>query len=78
MRDVAQDLGDADLEPVLGLARALAHDEDAVVLLDHGRRRHPVQRLDLVAVTVGPDHDRAVGLEHQQAGRLGQVRARTT
>ena len=73
--DVARHLGELDLEPVLGLARALAHDHlggRALNLLDHRRRRHPVERL--VATGVGVDQDRAVGLDHDQPQRLGQQR----
>ena len=71
--DVAQHLVDEDLEPVLGLARALADDEALeriAFLLDHRRRRHPVERL--VAARVRMDEDRAVGLEHEQPVGLGQ------
>ena len=61
-----------DLEPVLGLARALAHDDRqrVALLLDHRRRRHPVERL--VAAGVGVHEHRPVGLEHEQARRLRQ------
>ncbi len=67
---VAQHLEDADLEPVLGPARALAHHDPVAVLLDHGRRRHPVQRL--VAAAVGVHEHGAVGFQHQQARRNRQ------
>src|SRR5262249_38671481 len=48
-RDVAEDLGDRELEPILGGARALAYDDPADRVsfqFDRRRRRHPVQRLD--------------------------------
>ncbi len=48
-----------------------------VLLLDDRRRGHPVQRLDVRAAAVGPDHERAVGLEHQQPHGLGQNRGET-
>ena len=44
----------------------------ATLLFEHRRRGHPVQRPDIRAATVGPDHERAVGLEHQQADGLRQ------
>ena len=69
VRDVAQHLVEPDLEPVLRLSRRL-RTTSASPLLDHGRRRHPVQRL--VAAGVGVDEHGAVGLEDQQARRLGQ------
>ena len=65
VRDVAQHLVQPDLEPVLRLARPLADDDALAVLLDHGRRRHPVQ--GLVAPGVCVDEHAAVRLEHQQA-----------
>src|SRR5581483_9854994 len=70
--EVAEDLGDANLEPVLATAGPLAHDDAARLLLDHGRRGHPVQRL--VAARVRVHEHRAVRLEHEQARRLGQER----
>ena len=44
--------------------------ERLALVLDHGRRRHPVLRLE--AARVGVDEKRAVRLEHQQPHRLGQ------
>ena len=60
-----------DVQGVVALD--LAHDDAAVLLLDRRRRRHPVQRL--VAAGVRVDHHRPVGLDHEQAQRLGQVGA---
>ena len=63
--DVGEHLRDRDLEQLL--LAALAHEQTleptvlAVLLLDHGRRDHPVQRLDVGAAAVGPHHERAVG-----------------
>ena len=68
--DVREHLGDADVEPVLAGARALAHDDPIGLLLDHRRRRHPVARLE--AAVVGVDHHRPVALDHDQPQRLGQ------
>src|SRR5215207_7906588 len=68
---VAQDLDEADLEPVPGAAGTLAHDEQVARLLDDGRRRHPVQRL--VAARVRMDEHRSVVLHDQQPRGLGQV-----
>src|SRR3954470_9101224 len=65
---VRDHLGDADLEPVVALE--LAHHHQAGLLLDHRRRRHPVERL--VAAAVGVDEHGTVGLDHQQPQRLGQ------
>ena len=45
---------------------------DVAVVLDHGRRRHPVQRL--VPAGVGVDEHRAVVLQHQEPCRLRQER----
>ena len=48
------------VEPVLRLAGPLAHDEPLERLalgLDHGRRRHPVLRLE--AAGVGVDEQRS-------------------
>ena len=70
---VAQDLDDPDVELVLGLARPLAHDdalERLALGLDHGRRRHPVLRLE--PARIGVDEERAVRLQHQQAHGLGE------
>jgi hypothetical protein len=72
--DVAQHLDELDLQAVLVLPWALADDDAALAFLDHRRRRHPVQGLDLVAVAVGPDHHGPVGLDHQEPSRLGQIR----
>ena len=69
--ELGQDLGEPDLEPVLAAARPLPHDDRPVALLDHGRRRHPVQRLVPAAVRV--DEDGAVRLEDEQPDRLRQV-----
>src|SRR3954447_5088184 len=69
---IGDDVGEPDLEPVVALE--LAHDEQAGLLLDHRRRRHPVQRLDLMATAVGPHHERAVALDHQQPQRLREPR----
>ena len=66
---VADDLGQRDLELVV--AFDLAHRDDVALLLDRGRRRHPVQ--GLVATGVRVHEHRPVGLDHQQAHRLGQV-----
>ena len=68
---VAQDLDEADLQPVLGATLPFPHDDQVAGLLDHGRRRHPVEWL--VAPGVGVDQHRAVVLDHEQARRLGQV-----
>ena len=70
VRHVAQHLEQSDFEPVFIRARAFPDDQRVSVLLDRGRRGHPVQRL--VAAGVGVDEDRAVGLEHEQARRLGK------
>ena len=70
---VAQDLDDADVEAILGLARPLPHDDPLqrlALVLDHGRRGHPVLRLEAACVCV--DEERAVRLQHQQPHRLGQ------
>ena len=51
----------------------LAHDdalERLALGLDHGRRRHPVLRLE--PARVGVDEERAVRLQHQQAHGLGE------
>ena len=55
------------------LPGALAHDDALqrfALVLDHGRRRHPVLRLE--ATGVGVDEKRPVRLDHQQPHRLGQ------
>ena len=70
--DVGEHFVQADLEAILAAAGALADDEHAVAFLDHGRRRHPVERP--VAAGVGVHEHRAVGLDHHQARRLRQVR----
>jgi hypothetical protein len=44
--DVGQDLGDADVQPVLSGPRAFAHDDPIGLLLDHRGRRHPAMVLD--------------------------------
>ena len=67
---VGEHLLDADLEPVLARAGALADHDQPGLLLDDGGRRHPV--LGLEAAGVGVDHHGAVGLEHEQPQRLGQ------
>ena len=41
-----------DLEPILARAGALAHDEHVAAVLEHGRRRHPVERLEPAGVGV--------------------------
>ncbi len=46
-----------------------------VVLLDHRRGRHPVERFHARATAVGPHHEGAVGLDHQQPHGLRQHRA---
>src|SRR5947207_3383115 len=61
VRDVAQHLDQADLEPVFGLPGALPDDDRVTVLLERGRRRHPVE--GLVAPRIGVDEHRAVVLE---------------
>ena len=71
---VGQHLDELDLEPVLGAAGALAHDDQVARVLDHGRRRHPVQGLHGKPPTVRPEHDGAVLLDHQQADTLGEPR----
>ncbi len=78
VRDVGEHLEHADLQPVLGLARSLTDDEPGervAVLLDHGRGRHPVERL--VAARVGVHEDGAVGLEDEQPHGLRQVGVQT-
>jgi hypothetical protein len=70
--ELGEELRDPDLEPVLRAPGALAHHDHVVPLLDHGWRRHPVQRL--VAAAVGVDEHGAVRLEDEQANRLRQVR----
>jgi hypothetical protein len=74
VRRVRDHLGDPDVEPVLSFE--LAHDDQAVLLLDHRRRSHPVQRL--VAARVGVHEHRAVGLDHQQPQRLGEPGGQAT
>ena len=54
----------------------VARDDHAVVLLDHARRVHPVERL--VRLGVGVDRDRAVGLEQDEPGRRREPRAEPT
>ena len=66
--DVREHLEQPDLEPVLAASGALADDEHVAAVLEHRRRRHPVERL--VAAGVGVDEHRAVGLHHQQPRRL--------
>src|SRR6266566_8839428 len=73
VRDVAQHLGEPDLEHVLGLQ--LAHDEPLAFVLDERRRRHPVQRL--VSAGIVMDEDRAVGLEDEKPHRLRKDGAHT-
>ena len=68
--DVGEHLVQPDLEPVLALE--LAHDDQVLGLLDHRRRRHPVERL--VAAGVGVHEDGAVRLEHHEPQRLRQPR----
>src|SRR5580698_3341682 len=75
--DVGEHLGDRDLHALV--VALLAHDETGqrtvartALLFEHGWRRHPVERFDVRAATVGPDHERAVGLQHQQTYRLRQ------
>ena len=62
---VGDPLLDADLEPFLLVAGPLRDDDQLVGLLDPGRRGHPVLRLE--APSVGVDHHRPVGLQHEQA-----------
>ena len=66
--DVAEHLDQTDFEAILALAGALAYDQQAGLLFDHRRRRHPVQRP--VAAGVVMHEEGAVGLEHQQANSL--------
>jgi hypothetical protein len=70
VRHIGEHLGDLDVEPVLGRPGALSHDDVALLLLDHRRRRHPVLRLEPPGVSV--DHHRPVGLDHEQPQRLRQ------
>src|SRR5437763_1583547 len=76
--DVRDDLGDPYLQPLL--LAVLANNEPAQVpvgvalLLEHRRRRHPVQGLDARAAAVRPHHEGPVGLDHQQTHRLWQRR----
>src|SRR5207247_4876560 len=44
--------------------------------LDHARRRHPVERSKPSCTVM--NKERAVGLEHEQANRLGQSRRQPT
>ena len=66
--EVGDRLGDADIELLLGAA--LAHHDASGLLLDHGRRGHPVLGLEAAAVRM--HHHGAVRLQHQQAQRLGK------
>jgi hypothetical protein len=68
--DFGKHLEQAHLEPVLGLAGALADEDDTVALLHDRGRSHPVQRL--VAAGVVVHEEGAVVLEHEQARRLRQ------
>ena len=67
--DVGDHLGHADLQPPRSPS-PLAHHDQARLLLDHGRRSHPVLRL--VPAGVGVDHHRAVRLDHHEPQRLRQ------
>jgi hypothetical protein len=66
--DVAEHLDEPDLEHVFRLE--LAHDEPLSLVLDEGRRGHPVQRLVTAGVVV--DEHRAVVLQDQEANGLRQ------
>ena len=68
VHDVAQHLDEPDLEHVVRLQ--LANDEPVALVLDEGRRRHPVERL--VAAGVVVDEHGAVRLQDQQPHRLRQ------
>ena len=70
VRDVGEHLDEPDLEAVLAAARALADHEQLAAVLDHRRRRHPVQRLVPAGVRVH-EHG-AVVLQHQEPRRLRQ------
>src|SRR6202042_2711383 len=60
----------------VGVARvgAISAFESVPVMLlfEHGRRGHPVERLDVWTAAIGPDHERAVALAHQQQDGLWQ------
>ena len=66
--DVAEDLGEPDLEHVLRLR--LANEQDVAELLDVRRPGHPVQRLEAARVVV--HQHGAVGLQDEEANRLRQ------
>jgi len=57
---------EADLEHVVGLR--LADDEPVSLVLDDGRRRHPVERLEAAGVVV--HEDGSVRLEDEKPDRL--------
>ena len=73
VRGVAEDLLDQDLERVVGLAGDRPEGDTLVgrALTKGAGRRHPVQRL--VGAAVGVHEHRAVGLDHQHAGRHREV-----
>src|SRR5439155_10491349 len=73
---IAKDLRDSKLESILGLAPAFANDDEPLLLLDHGWWRHPVQRSETSGIVM--DEEGPVGLEHEQANRLGQSRRQPT
>src|SRR5438270_1409339 len=68
VHDVAQHFREADLEDVVCLW--LANDEAVSLVLDHGRRRHPVERLEAAGVVV--HEDGSVRLEDEEPDRLRQ------
>ena len=74
--DVGEHLGDRDLQTLVGalLAHKETHQRAAVVALlsEHRGRRHPVERLDVGRAAVGPHHERAIPLAHQQTHGLRQ------
>ena len=74
VHDVAQNLDELDLEALLALE--LADDDRVARLFDDGRRRHPVERSKPSCIVM--NKERAVGLEHEQANRLGQSRRQPT
>ena len=73
VRGVAEDLLDQDLEGVVGLAGDRPEGDTLIAraLAKGAGRRHPVQRL--VGAAVGVHEHRAVGLDHQHAGRHREV-----
>jgi hypothetical protein len=69
--DVGQHLVQADVQLVVTLH--LSNDHPTLLLEDRRGRSHPVQ--GLVATDVGMDHHGAVGLDHDEPQRLGQMGA---